>query len=179
MTASARRAAVLAQLEAADTPVSASLLAKEFSVSRQIIVGDIALLRASGEEILSTPKGYMMQSNAHPAPGVIRTLACVHTPTETEAELSSIVYYGGEILDVSVSHPVYGEISAPLNIKSNHDIALFLEKVHQDEASLLSNLTDGLHLHRVLFPSNESYASVCKALQEKGILFVENEANME
>ena len=52
-----RRKAIADVLHAADAPVSASALAEKFSVSRQIIVGDIALLRSSGEEILATPRG--------------------------------------------------------------------------------------------------------------------------
>ena len=49
MHAAQRRAHILARLAEADGAVSASTLAKECGVSRQIIVGDIALLRAGGE----------------------------------------------------------------------------------------------------------------------------------
>ena len=58
--AQARRQAVKQVLEEAGGPVSATALAKQFSVSRQIIVGDVALLRAAGEEILATPRGYVL-----------------------------------------------------------------------------------------------------------------------
>ena len=49
MDAASRRQAILDRLRAADRPVSASSLAAEQNVSRQIIVGDIALLRAGLE----------------------------------------------------------------------------------------------------------------------------------
>ena len=57
MEAAARRQAILDRLRTADRPVSASSLAAELNVSRQIIVGDIALLRAGGAEISATPRG--------------------------------------------------------------------------------------------------------------------------
>ena len=60
MEAAARRQAILDRLRTADRPVSASSLAAELNVSRQIIVGDIALLRAGGAEISATPRGYVL-----------------------------------------------------------------------------------------------------------------------
>ena len=58
--AQARRQAVAQALEEAVGPVSAAALAERFSVSRQIIVGDVALLRAGGTDILATPRGYLL-----------------------------------------------------------------------------------------------------------------------
>ena len=43
-------------LSRADAPMSATTIAGLFSVSRQIIVGDIALLRAGGVQILATAR---------------------------------------------------------------------------------------------------------------------------
>ena len=83
-----RRKAIADVLRAADAPVSASALAEKFSVSRQIIVGDIALLRSSGEEILATPRGYVTPKEAR---GILRCVAVKHTPQEMEAELNTIV----------------------------------------------------------------------------------------
>ena len=60
MDAASRRQAILDRLRTADRPVSASLLAAEQNVSRQIIVGDIAILRAGGAEISATPRGYVL-----------------------------------------------------------------------------------------------------------------------
>ena len=48
MTAEQRRSRISARLHEAHQPISATALAKELSVSRQIIVGDVALLRAAG-----------------------------------------------------------------------------------------------------------------------------------
>jgi len=60
MEAQERREKIARRLEQADGPVSATALAKEFSVSRQIIVGDVALLRAAGLDIAATPRGYIL-----------------------------------------------------------------------------------------------------------------------
>ena len=57
MTAAQRRSAIYAQLTQASAPVSATTFAQRFSVSRQVIVGDIALLRAEGHSITATPRG--------------------------------------------------------------------------------------------------------------------------
>ena len=76
-----RRKAIADVLRAADAPVSASALAEKFSVSRQIIVGDIALLRSSGEEILATPRGYVTPKEAR---GILRRVAVKHTPQEID-----------------------------------------------------------------------------------------------
>lgn len=81
--AQARRQAVAQALEEAVGPVSAAALAERFSVSRQIIVGDVALLRAGGTDILATPRGYLLGGRGG---GVERTVACVHAPEEMERE---------------------------------------------------------------------------------------------
>ena len=76
MDAQQRRQAIARRLSQAGGPVSAAALARELSVSRQIIVGDVALLRAGGLEITATPRGYLL-----PEPGgVRRTFACRHRP---------------------------------------------------------------------------------------------------
>ena len=75
MEAAARRAAILSRLEQAERPVSAAALAREFAVSRQIIVGDVALLRAGGADIAATPRGYVLPRESG---ALLRTVACVH-----------------------------------------------------------------------------------------------------
>ena len=60
LNAKERRQAILEQLKRAEKPVSATALARQYGVSRQIIVGDVALLRAGGEPISATPRGYVL-----------------------------------------------------------------------------------------------------------------------
>ena len=55
-----RREKIIEIMSNQKEPVSGSDLAKKFSVSRQVIVQDIALLRATNKNILSTNKGYFL-----------------------------------------------------------------------------------------------------------------------
>jgi len=91
MTAEKRRASILQQLRAASQPVSATALAKTFGVSRQIVVGDVALLRAAGTDITATPRGYVLDQNPG---GLIRQAACCHTASDMETELNIMVDNG-------------------------------------------------------------------------------------
>ena len=60
MNGEVRRKEIVKRLAQADAPISATVLAAEFGVSRQIIVQDIALLRAKGTEIVSLSRGYRL-----------------------------------------------------------------------------------------------------------------------
>lgn len=167
MLAEERREAVAKTLREAEGPVSAGALASKFAVSRQIIVGDIALLRASGEEITATPRGYVMAS---PATGILRTVACSHTSAQLEKELQIMVDMGCTVLDVIVDHPVYGEIRGNLQLSSRYDIEKFMGRCNGAKAHPLSGLTGGIHLHTLSCPSEEAYRQVCDRLDELGIL---------
>ncbi len=165
--AQARRQAIHEALAQAGGPVSATVLAKRFSVSRQIIVGDVALLRAAGEEILATPRGYVLGPRSA---GVERTVACVHRPEEMEAELNAIVDAGGEAADVIVEHPVYGQLTGILGVRSRYDVQEFLKRVAADSARPLSALTGGIHLHTIRCADEETFQRVQKALRNEGFL---------
>ena len=133
MEASARRKAISAALAAADAPVSASALAARFSVSRQVIVGDIALLRAAGADISATPRGYVLSRKE---PGVIRTVACRHALDGTEQELLIMVDNGCTVLDVVVEHAVYGQLTGQLQLSSRYDVAQFMERLEPDAVQI-------------------------------------------
>ena len=124
MNAAQRRECILTRLSGAQNPVSASALAAELGVSRQIVVGDVALLRAGGAQIDATPRGYQL----HPAEkGYTGILACVHrTEDEMRRELYTIVDQGGVAVDVAVENSLYGEIRANLNLASRYDVDTFL-----------------------------------------------------
>ena len=162
-----RREAILSLLAESDHPLSASALAGHFGVSRQIVVGDIALLRASGSDILSTPRGYLCSPISA---GVVRTVACIHTPEEMGAELTAIVDAGGEVLDVSVEHPVYGQLTGALRLRSRYDVAEFLRRVAQEGARPLSDLTGGIHLHTIRCPDEGASRRVLEGLEALGFL---------
>ena len=165
-----RRASLLADLTAAGGPVSASKLAARYNVSRQIIVGDIALLRASGEDITATPRGYILKLTPG---GIIRRLACVHTPEQMEDELNIMVDNGITVENVIVEHPVYGQLTGQLHLSSRYDVQQFMRKLEGTSAAPLSDLTGGVHLHTLLCSDEAAFARVKDALAAKGYLYGE------
>lgn len=167
MEAAARRQAILDQLRTADRPVSASALAAGLNVSRQIIVGDIALLRAGGAEISATPRGYVLPRATD---GITRTIACRHTLAQTGQELDILVDNGCTVLDVIVEHPVYGQLTGQIQISSRYDVEQFLARIRDSDAAPLSMLTGGLHLHTLCCPNEDAYTRACAALKAAGLL---------
>lgn len=167
MEAASRRQAILDRLRTADRPVSASALAAGLNVSRQIIVGDIALLRAGGAEISATPRGYVLPRATD---GITRTIACRHTLAQTGQELDILVDNGCTVLDVIVEHPVYGQLTGQLQISSRYDVEQFLARIRGSDAAPLSMLTGGLHLHTLCCPNEDAYTHACAALKAAGLL---------
>lgn len=165
MKSEQRRERIAEALRASETPVSASSLAEKFCVSRQIIVGDIALLRSSGVEITATPRGYVMPATVR---GLMRRVAVRHSAGEMEAELNAIVDNGCTVVDVIVEHPLYGQLTGALRLTSRYDVAQFIARSAQ--AAPLSRLTDGIHLHTLLCPDEASFARVRAALHAQGVL---------
>ena len=173
MTGTQRREHILQQLHKTDIPISATTLARALSVTRQVIVGDVALLRAQGHDIAATPRGYLIPGTA-PA-GLIRQVACSHTAADTREELCTMVDCGAEVLDVIVAHPVYGQLTAPLQIASRQDVQQFIERMQQSDAAPLSLLTEGIHLHTVSCPSEAVWQHLQTALRQKGFLLSEQD----
>ena len=167
MHAEERRETILKLLRQSAQPVSASTLAGQLSVSRQIIVGDIALLRAGGAEISATPRGYVLPRATD---GITRTIACRHTLAQTGQELDILVDNGCTVLDVIVEHPVYGQLTGQLQISSRYDVEQFLARVQAHDAAPLSMLTGGIHLHTLRCPDEAACARACAALKAAGLL---------
>ncbi len=163
-----RREEILALLEGSSVPISASKLAARFEVSRQIIVGDIGVLRAAGNEIEATARGYLLNGEVKAFP-FTATIACHHDWDQLEEELNTIVDFGGTVIDVSVDHGIYGQLTGHLGISSRYEIKLFLEKVSEADKPL-SVLSGGLHFHKIGCPDEEIFRLICAALKEKGFL---------
>lgn len=171
MNAKERRSAITERLRTSDSAISASSLAQELSVSRQIIVGDIALLRASGLKIAATARGYILENDFTSSFPYVGLLSASHSPEDTQDELYTIVDYGGYVIDVIVEHPIYGQLSGPLDIASRHDVDIFVQNtVSNQSAHPLSILTDGIHFHKVGCKSEEIFQLIKNALKEKGYL---------
>lgn len=163
-----RRNTLTKILESAKEPVSGTELSKRLGVSRQVIVQDIALLRAVNKNIISTTKGYLIYQQEKQK--VNRCFVIRHTTEEIEDELNTIVDNGGKVLDVIVMHDLYGEIAVDLIIKNRSDVADFIEKVRTKKTVPLKDLTDGTHLHTVEADSEEILDRIERALKEKNYL---------
>lgn len=166
-----RREGILKTLNESKIAISASSLAKSFGVSRQIIVGDVALLRAQGQPIKATSKGYVMYSDDN---RFIAKIAVDHPQSKTQEELECLVDLGVYILDVTVEHPIYGEITGQLNIKSQNDIKYFMDNINKKNAELLSTLTQGVHIHTISCESEAVYLKALEVLKNKEFL-IEND----
>lgn len=167
MRAEERRRLIGDLLQRAEQPLSATALAARLSVSRQVIVGDIALLRAAGADISATPRGYVVLPETT---GLVRQIACRHSAGEMGAELNAMVDQGCTVLDVIVEHPVYGQLTGPLQLSNRYEVSQFLERCAQSEAQPLSNLTEGIHLHSLACPDQGAYDRVRQALGALGFL---------
>ena len=166
MNAAQRRKTIMARLAGTAQPLSASALAAELGVSRQIVVGDVALLRAGGAEIDATPRGYQLHPTARGYTGI---LACVHrTADEMRQELYTAVDQGCTVVDVIVEHPVYGQLTAPLHLSSRLDVEQFMKRM--DGAAPLSQLTGGVHLHTLSCPDETAYEHLLQLLRQRGFL---------
>ncbi len=168
MNASERRTSILETIRTENTAVSASRLAKRFGVSRQIIVGDIALLRASGYEITSTPRGYCLPPSVEPV-GIRRRIVCRHSEDQILDEFYAVVDNGGTVQDVIIDHPLYGELIGSLQISSRADAEAFVQNCRESSAPPLSLLTDGVHSHTIVCPDSVSFDRIAKALSHLGI----------
>lgn len=167
-SAEKRRREIVAWIRERGAPVSGNELAKHFRVSRQCLVQDIAILRASGEEILATPQGYRLPGDSNHSHRAI--LASRHAPERTEEELQILVDHGVKILDVIVEHPLYGELRGSLMLESRADVRDFLDRVRTSRAALLSSLTDGVHLHTVEASRPQMISRAKAQLRARGLL---------
>lgn len=169
MTGSQRRQEILKEIKDSQAPVSGSKLAKAYDVSRQVIVQDIALLRASGYDIISTNRGYVLEGQVCAE----RVFKVRHTDDQLEAELCAVVDLGGQVKNVMVNHKVYGHIEAELGITSRRKVKEFLEDIKSGKSTPLKNITSDYHYHTVTADSEETLDLIEDELRKLGFL-VEN-----
>ena len=171
MNAKERRQAIVQMLKEhpSTEALNATVISKTFGVSRQIIVGDIALLRSAGHPILSTARGYYYRDQSVPQ-GKTYTIVCCHGEDGLEYELNTIVDFGGECVDVIVDHPFYGRLTGELNLTCRYEVQHFCAQIAASQSKPLSILTEGVHTHHVRFHNNDAFSRCCRALKEKGML---------
>ena len=168
MNSNERRERLLHILKTSNKPIKGVDLAKELEVTRQVVVKDIALLRASGVDILSTSNGYMIYNIKNQE----FKIKCKNHINNEELllELQTIIDLGGKIKNVIVEHPIYGIIKADLNISSNRDLKMFMENSKKNEFKQLSTLSQDYHVHTIEVPDEKTLEEIKKELKEVNIL---------
>ena len=161
-----RREKIIEIINQSKVPVSGTALAKQLDVSRQVIVQDIALLRANGVDIISTTRGYLIGDDGK----VSRVFKVHHTAEDVEAELNLYVDFGGYIKDVFVYHKVYDIIRVDMNLKSRADVQNYLKELASSKSSLLMNVTSGYHYHTIVADDEKTLDMIQEELQKKGFL---------
>ena len=166
MSGDKRREQLVKLLSNSKVPVPGRVLSDTFKVSRQVIVQDIALLRANGMQIFSTSRGYYLQSTE----SLSRVFKVKHTEEQVEEELNLIVDLGGRVEDVFVYHKVYNVVKAELHLKSRWEVQRYLEEIRSGKSSLLMKVTSGYHYHTVSADSKETLDLIQEKLAERGFL---------
>lgn len=165
-----RRKKIVELLYTENEPLSGTALAKRLGVSRQVIVQDIALLRATNKNILSTNKGYIIYGKQDGNLKCKRVFAVKHTNEEMREELYQIVDAGAKVLDVIIEHDVYGQIAADLFINSRRDVDEFMDRILGNTVKPLKELTGDIHFHTVEAESEEILDLVESRLRDKQYL---------
>ena len=170
MNGETRRETIKKMLLQAQRPLTGTALAQELHVSRQVIVQDIALMRAEQIPILSTNKGYLLRSEDTPAAQPKRVFFVRHTTERVLEEFMTVIDLGGRILDVSVEHDLYGPIRADLLIENARDAAEFVDRLAACRDNPLKVLTDDCHFHTVSAPSEKLLDLIEGELRSRGFL---------
>ena len=170
MNGEARRERIKQMLLEARQPLTGTALAGALHVSRQVIVQDIALMRAEQTPILSTNKGYLLAPDALRAAQPKRVFFVRHTTDRVLEEFMTVIDLGGRILDVAVEHEIYGQIRVDLLIETAQDARSFTEKLSACRDNPLKVLTDDCHYHTIAAPSEKLLDLIEAELRRKGFL---------
>ena len=165
-----RRIEILRQLQNSEQAISGTGLAEKLGVSRQVIVQDIALLRAVNKNILSTNKGYVLFQETEQKNKIKRSFKIKHKEEDILEELYLVVDLGGRFLDVVVEHPIYGQITVDLIINNRKDAEKFVEQVRANRTKPLHELTDGVHYHTIEADRKQVLDDIENELLQKGFL---------
>ena len=170
MNGEKRREQILRLLQESGQPLSGTALAKICGVSRQVIVQDIALMRAENHRIISTNKGYLVRQETAESAWPKRVFFVRHQDNRVMEEFMTVLELGGRILDVAVEHEIYGQIRVELLIESVQDARSFMERLAECRDNPLKVLTDDCHYHTVSAPSVKLLDLIEAELGQKGFL---------
>ncbi|OOM11066.1 transcription repressor NadR [Clostridium saccharobutylicum] len=162
-----RRDSIVKLLLESNKPLKGTNIAEKYAVTRQVIVKDIAILRAKGQNIIATPDGYIVNKNEGKVKAII---AVTHDEEQMFEEMSIVIKYGGTIEDVIVEHPLYGEIKGMLMIKNFNELNKFIMKYKEQKAKLLSVLTNGVHIHTIAADTEDDIELIISELKERNFV---------
>lgn len=173
MTTEQRRKEIMNLLKHSEEPIKGTDIAKQLKVSRQVIVQDIAILRAEGIDVMATSSGYLIP-RFNKEGRILKSLVTKHfNIDQAQEELMIMVDNGATVIDVVVNHPVYGNVQGFLNLSCKSEVDKFVGKVKSGKIEFLSSLTGGIHIHTLEVLSDESFVNIKKQLKEKGYLVEE------
>jgi uncharacterized protein len=165
-----RRQLILQWLKESSKPLTGAELATKTNVSRQVIVQDISLLKSRNEPIIATSQGYLYLQTKPQEQTYTRVVACYHTPEQTLEELQLIVDHGVTVKDVTIEHPVYGDLTTSVMVSNRQEAEEFIKKIEETKSAYLLQLTDGTHLHTLEANSIAKLDAACEALKKAGFL---------
>ena len=166
-----RRKEILNLIRKSPGPLSGSSLAKTMSVSRQVIVRDIAMIKDEGNDIIATNRGYILNR----PPRVKRVLKMVHKYDEDGDELYTILDMGGWIEDVFVWHKTYGRITAEIRITSRDAADRYIDSLENGRSSPLKNVTSEYHYHTVTAENEQILDAIAAEMEKRGFLVRDEE----
>lgn len=166
MKAEIRRNEILSLIGNSENPVPAGVIAERFAVSRQVIVQDIAILRANGYDITATNRGYVLNSKAQCS----RVFKCRHSFEQIVDEGALVIESGGRIEDISVNHRIYGKIAARLDLHNRMHVEELYRSLVSGASKPLMSVTDGYHYHTVSADSEEVLNDIEEKLRKAGFL---------
>lgn len=168
MDGNTRRKKIYELLKSTRKPISGTKIAEKFGVSRQVIVQDIALIRANNKNIMSTNRGYILFKEEESK--ISKIFYVSHRDEDIKDELYTIIDHGGIVLDVIVEHDVYGMITVDLYLKSRDDVDDFCSKNKNSKCFPLKTLTGNNHYHTVEVENEENLQVIEDKLREKGYI---------
>lgn len=171
MPGNERRQLIVDTLQSSAKPMTGKELGDMTNVSRQVIVGDITLLKAKNEPIIATSQGYIYMHAQTIPEKIEKVIVCQHKPEQTEEELNILVDHGVTVKDVKIEHPVYGDLSASIMVANRNEVQEFIKRINEASAVYLSKLAEeGIHLHTILADNEEQIKNAENALRKADIL---------
>lgn len=170
MSGEERRHFIVTTLKKATDPIPGAQLGHQTKVSRQVIVGDVNLLKATGEPIVATSRGYLYIHPQTKPTKIEKVIVCAHSTDQAEEELNILVDHGLTVKDVKIEHPVYGDLTASIMVSNRNEVKKFIQHIKETNAPLLSELTEGMHLHTVSANDQKQIDNAVNALRKAKIL---------